>query len=80
MKTIWNSDGEVIFTTVLCDRCIRAVRSRGEKIYVSDLVNNGRFNACMWCEAPDDELFKVAFETPFANDDFDAENESQEVR
>jgi hypothetical protein len=66
----------VIDTTVLCDRCIRAVRSRGEKIYVGDLLSNERFSICMWCDAPDDELFKVVFEAPFFADiDFSPENE-----
>lgn len=58
------SDGTVKTALVLCDRCIRAVKSRGEKIYVSDVDSNRSFSACMWCDAQDDELFEVEFE-PF---------------
>jgi len=54
---------------ILCDRCIRALRSRGEQPYICDFDNNGH-DACMWCETQDDELFKVVFE-PY--DDIDAE-------
>jgi len=62
-------DGYTGRIMVLCDRCIRAVRSRGEKIYVSDLMDNECFNTCMWCFAPDDELFKVAFDVEDELDD-----------
>jgi hypothetical protein len=66
------SDGKEKTALILCDRCIRAVKSRGEKVYVSDLENNRHFNACMWCDAPDDELFEVEFE-PFRLIDGDNE-------
>ena len=55
---------------ILCDRCIRALRSRGEQPYVSDFDNNGNIYSCMWCEAPDDELFKVVF-------DFDGDTDAE---
>ena len=47
---------------ILCDRCIRALKSRGEQAYISDFDGNGNIHNCMWCEAQDDELFKVIFE------------------
>jgi len=56
------SNGKVKTALVLCDRCIRALRSRGEQAYVGEFDDNGQNNTCMWCEAPDDELFKVVFD------------------
>ena len=47
---------------ILCDRCIRALKSRGEQAFVGDFDNNGNIHTCMWCEAPDDELFEVIFD------------------
>jgi len=30
--------------------------------FVGDFDNNGNIHTCMWCEAPDDELFEVIFD------------------
>lgn len=47
---------------VLCCRCIRAIGSRGEKMYVGQLVPDEEFKSCMWCEETENELYYVEFE------------------
>jgi len=45
---------------LICDGCIMAIRSRGEKIYVGDTVYmEDEELTCNWCDEPFDELFKV---------------------
>jgi hypothetical protein len=46
----------------LCDRCIRAIQSRGEKVYVGNRVRDKEVNICVWCKEPDDELFEASFD------------------
>jgi hypothetical protein len=46
---------------VLCYRCVRSIRSRGEKIYVGELVCEEESEACLWCGNMDDELYYVHF-------------------
>lgn len=57
----------------LCDHCIEAIRSRGEKVYVGpeierdeDVDEEGRWYVsddltCEWCEEKVDELFDCHF-------------------
>lgn len=49
----------------LCSRCIAAIRSRGEDVFVGeavDLDESELENApCEWCEETDCELFECLF-------------------
>ena len=46
---------------VICDTCIMAIKSRGEKIYVGDSVHddNNESMTCEWCKDEFDELNEV---------------------
>ena len=48
----------------ICDQCIRAIKSRGEKIFVGDLIlyDEEVENICYWCGEEDEELYEVRFE------------------
>ena len=47
---------------ILCRNCIDAIKSRGEKIYVGDIVNGYDFKdeptKCEWCNEEDVELYE----------------------
>jgi hypothetical protein len=45
---------------ILCNRCIRGVESRGERLFTGEMIDNVR-ESCFWCEATDTDLFKVVF-------------------
>lgn len=45
---------------ILCNRCIRGVESRGERLFTGEIVEGAR-ESCFWCEATDTDLFKVVF-------------------
>ena len=68
---------------VICGRCILAIRSRGETIFVGEPVHDEAFTACMWCEEPSDELYAVEFEKTHnggdmeRDDEFDEENDNE---
>lgn len=47
--------------TVLCDGCIRAIRSRGEAVFVGELVHDEKYSDCVWCKEPNEELYAVVF-------------------
>ena len=53
---------------VLCDRCIRGVRSRGETLYISDVIEHD--DICFWCEDTENDLFHVVY-NPLDNLDRD---------
>jgi hypothetical protein len=59
---------------LMCDRCIRAIRSRGETIFVGNLVHADEIKPCNWCEELNDELYTVKFEQSLC-DEFFAEDE-----
>ena len=44
---------------VMCDRCIRAIRSRGERIFVGELIYEDEARICSCCEELEHELFPV---------------------
>jgi len=58
----YNSDDVEEKMTVFCDCCIRAIRSRGEKIFVGDVIHDEEYDSCGWCGEPSDELYEVKFE------------------
>ena len=43
----------------LCDRCIRALRSRGEMVLIGYALDVGDTDTCSWCERNETELFEV---------------------
>jgi len=63
---------------ILCNRCIKAIRSRGETIYAGDLIHDGEILACSWCDEPDDELYSVEFEKDSVNDELERDDEFDE--
>jgi len=52
----------------LCNRCIRALRSRGETVLVGYEVADSTADTCSWCEQErdDTDLFMVMV-NPFGN-------------
>ena len=48
---------------VLCARCIRALRGRGETAYITEIDNYWKTHSCMWCESLDEDLFNVVIDT-----------------
>lgn len=48
---------------ILCENCIEAIRSRGEKLFVGDPVEKTEETICEWCDDDDEdtELFEVIF-------------------
>jgi hypothetical protein len=48
-------------TPVMCDCCIRAIKSRGETIYVGNFVDDEETDTCIWCSEPNEELYEVMF-------------------
>jgi hypothetical protein len=51
----------------LCNRCIRALRSRGETVLIGYEVADSVTDSCSWCEKSDTELFEVML-NPFGRD------------
>lgn len=47
---------------ILCKNCIDAIKSRGEKIFVGDVVNGFDYEdeptKCEWCDEEDVELYE----------------------
>lgn len=48
---------------ILCKQCIEAIRSRGEKIYVGEMItqdidNDESIIKCDWCKEPDSTLYE----------------------
>lgn len=54
---------EVSMENLFCDKCIRAIRSRGETIFVGDAVydDDNEGMCCSWCKEPDEPLFQCSF-------------------
>jgi len=48
---------------VLCGRCLRALRSSGETVYIGVIDNYWKTHSCMWCESLDEELYSAVFDT-----------------
>ena len=53
-------------TTCLCDRCIEAIKSRGEPVFVGrhiwqDDVDDGEITKCEWCEEEDIDVYECMF-------------------
>lgn len=47
---------------ILCDRCIAAIRSRGETVYKgAEIDEYNEFTACEWCDETETELFECKF-------------------
>ena len=47
----------------ICDKCIRAIKSRGETILVGDVISDwGADMECEWCNEMYEELNEVKFE------------------
>ena len=46
---------------ILCERCVRGVKSRGEKVLVREIVNDNEFQCCDWCDTHDFILFNAYF-------------------
>lgn len=47
---------------VLCDHCIAAIQSRGERLFVSnecESYETDEEKCCEWCEEPSDVLYDV---------------------
>jgi hypothetical protein len=51
----------------LCDRCIRALRSRGEAILIGYIHVDNINDSCSWCEKSDTDLYEVMI-SPFGRD------------
>ena len=43
---------------LLCGHCIEAIRSRGEKLLVGDIIDTDEKSVCDWCDETDDELYE----------------------
>ena len=50
----------------ICDRCISAIKSRGEKIFVGSIVDpdeyfeeNGEPLRCEWCDEEDVDIYET---------------------
>ena len=47
----------------ICDRCIQAIRSKGEEIFVGEIISDrGADMECEWCNEMYEELNEVKFE------------------
>ena len=42
----------------LCEHCIEAIRSHGEKVIVLDIVEDSEEMACEWCEEDGETLYE----------------------
>jgi len=62
----------------LCYRCINAIRSRGEKIFVGDLIHDEGINVCTWCEELEEELYEVEIERDSVHADLERDDEFDE--
>jgi len=51
----------------LCDRCINALRSRGEMVIVGYILDDSSAENCSWCEKSDTDLY-MAMLNPFGRD------------
>jgi hypothetical protein len=45
---------------ILCDRCIRGLKSHSGNIIVGDVINDSA-ETCEYCETADSDLYKVIF-------------------
>jgi len=52
---------------ILCDRCIRSLRSRGETVMVGYALDEISAENCLWCNKSDTELYMVML-NPFGRD------------
>ena len=51
-------------TIRLCECCIAAIRSRGEKVFVGEEIDQedeDNLLTCEWCEDENDELYECHF-------------------
>ncbi len=51
-------------TILLCDRCIKAIRSRGEEVIKGNLIaaeDDDHLLECQWCHEECDELHECRF-------------------
>lgn len=48
---------------LLCEHCIAAIKSRGEKVYVGPIIDKGDEESirCEWCDEEFDELYDCHF-------------------
>ena len=46
---------------ILCNRCVRGVKSRGETILVREIENSDESACCDWCDTPDTVLYGAYF-------------------
>lgn len=50
---------------IICQRCIQAIRSRGEKVVIDEEIDNEIAEedglVCEWCDEPASELCSVHF-------------------
>lgn len=57
--------GEIMETVKLCRHCIDAIKSRGETVFVGDIVpdeiETDELKICEWCEEEYIELFECMF-------------------
>ena len=54
-------DFEMIY---LCEHCIGAIRSRGEKVFVGEMLSDFELDEgskCEWCEEEKTELYECHF-------------------
>ena len=53
---------ETMFETIrLCEHCIAAIRSRGEKVFVGEELPDDVPMICEWCEEEDVVLYECHF-------------------
>lgn len=43
---------------MICEHCLEAIRSRGEKVFDTPTYESG---TCEWCDEEDDNLYEVEF-------------------
>lgn len=52
-------------TILLCEHCICAIRSHGERVFVGETTfyddDYDEDQVCEWCEEPDETLYKCHF-------------------
>jgi len=64
---------------VICNRCIRAIRSRGERIFVGDLIiYDDEPGICTWCEESEHELYPVEAERDSDSNELERDDEFEE--
>jgi hypothetical protein len=72
------SDGQTS-RKALCGCCIRAIQSRGEAVYIGDLLHDEEVKYCAWCKEENDELYAVRFEQQRRDGSFlESENEDED--